>query len=59
MEEDVGRWRVPEMVAQDFERPDECPSVWVELTWSHVQLGEEILLEEGERESETQPLEDG
>jgi len=47
------------VVAKDFERSDEGPSVRMELTGSHVQLGEEILLEEGEGKSEAQPLEDG
>ena len=47
------------MVAENLERSDEGPSVWMELTGSHVQLGEEVLLKECERESEAQPLEDG
>jgi len=49
---------VSEMVAENLERSDEGPSVWMELTGSHVQLGEEVLLKESERESEAQPLED-
>jgi len=47
------------MVAENFERMDEGPSVRMELAGSHVQLGKEILLEEGERKSEAQPLENG
>ena len=47
------------MVAENLECSDEGPSVWMELTGSHVQLGKEVLLKECERESEAQPLEDG
>jgi len=39
------------MVAENLERSDEGLSVWMELTGSHVQLGEEVLLKESERES--------
>ena len=45
------------MVAENFERWDEGPSVRMELAGSHVHLGKEILLEEGEGKSEVQPLE--
>ena len=47
------------MVAENFERSDEGPSVRMALAGSHVQLGKEILLEEGEGKLEAQPLEDG
>ena len=47
------------MVAENLECSDKGPRVWMELTGSHVQLGEEVLLKESERESEAQPLEDG
>jgi len=59
VEEDVGRRGVSKVVAKNLERSDEGPSVRMQLTGCHVQLGEEILLEEGERKSEAQPLEDG
>ena len=47
------------MVAGNLKRSDEGPSVWMELAGSHVQLGEEVLLKEGEGEAEAQSLEDG
>ena len=47
------------MVAKNLKRSDEGPNVWMELAGSHVQRGEEVLLKEGEGESEAQPLEDG
>ena len=56
MEEDVGRRGVSEVVAKNLERSDEGPSVRMELTGSHIQLGEEILLEEGERKWEANLL---
>ena len=36
------------MVAENLERSDEGPSVWMELTGSHVQLGERNLLKMAE-----------
>ena len=47
------------MVAENLKRSDEGPRVWMELAGSHVQLSEEVLLKEGEREAEAQSLEDG
>ena len=46
------------MVAQDFERAEEAPSVRMKLARSNVQLSKELLHKEGEGSAEAQPLKD-
>jgi len=59
VEEDVDRWRVPNIVAQYGEGPHEGPAVRMQQGGGHVDFCQQCPLEADEGEAQLNPFEDG